>query len=143
VSRLLWLLAGFCGGVAMARNAPALPAPVAGTVLVCAVVACGVTWWAAYRGKASAVATAVAVAHAEATAIANAEAEAKAAAIAQAALNVYVGLPGGKAVSELVDQLEVREVESGQVREVEGRGGEAASTSTPRTPAAAPWALPY
>lgn len=89
--RLVWLVAGFVGGLVVARNAPAMPHPAVGALLLCMVVGCGVCWWAGYRGKSSAVATAVATA----VASAEASAEARAQAIAQQAVSVYIGRAGG------------------------------------------------
>jgi hypothetical protein len=104
MSRLLWLVAGFCGGVAMSRNAAPMPTPVVATVFVVGLLGCVVTWWAGYRGKSVAVATAVASARAEAAAEAAAAAEAHASVVAQlearaaALAQVVVNLPGSGAV---------------------------------------------
>lgn len=79
-------LIGFVIGVAIARNAAPLPAPVIGTVLLASVLGA----WFAYRfggrDRATAVATAVAVAEARAAAAA----EAQASAIAQAAVHLHL-----------------------------------------------------
>lgn len=90
MSRLVWLVLGLMGGIAVSRNAPAMSAPAASAVILCGVVACGFVWWAAYRGKSQAVASAVAVAVAQAHAEAEAVADARAAAVAQSAVNLFL-----------------------------------------------------
>ena len=90
MSRLLWVGAGFLGGIVVSRNAAPMANPVIGAVLVGVAILVGASWWGGGRDKKAAVATAVA----KATAIASAAADAKAAAIAQAAVNLYVGGAG-------------------------------------------------
>lgn len=86
VRRIVYIVAGFLGGVIVSRNAAAMPRPSANAVLVGAGVLCVVGWIAGRREKNSAVA--IAVAHAEATA--TAVAESQAAAFAQAAVHLHM-----------------------------------------------------
>jgi hypothetical protein len=65
--------------------------PQVAAVVLALLVGCGICWWAAYRGKSSAVATAVAVAVAQANAAAEAEASARASAVAQQAVQIVLG----------------------------------------------------
>jgi hypothetical protein len=130
--RLGWMLAGFCGGVIMARNAAAMTAPQTAAVILALVVGCGVTWWAGYRGKSSAVATAVSVAVAQADARAESLADARASAVAQQAVTlVLTGSGEGtdprtlwtarravEAVEAEADRVQVRPV--ARVREADG-----------------------
>ena len=94
---MLWVLAGFFGGVIVSRNAEPMAAPAfSAVVLGCLLMAC-VTWFGGNRGKAAAVATAVATAVAEA----EAHAESTAVAIAQQAVNVTLnGLGYGATIGE-------------------------------------------
>lgn len=89
--RLLYVAAGFVGGVVVARNAAVMARPVAGAVLLGVVALVVLAWWAGHRDKASAVAVAVA----KAEAIAAAKAESQAAAIAQAAVHLHMSTGGG------------------------------------------------
>jgi hypothetical protein len=91
MTRLLWMLAGLVGGVALSRNAEPMSNPQKAGVLFALVVGCGFCWWAAYRGKAGAVATAVAVAVAKAEATAVALSESRAQAVAQNAVVIALG----------------------------------------------------
>ncbi|MBN9326852.1 MAG: hypothetical protein BGO38_05330 [Cellulomonas sp. 73-145] len=88
--RLLYVAAGFIGGVVVSRNAAAMPHPVASAVLLGVVAVVALAWWAGHRDKASAVAVAVA----KAEAIAAAKADAQAAAIAQAAVHLHMTAGG-------------------------------------------------
>jgi hypothetical protein len=94
--RIVYLVAGFLGGVIVSRNAAAMPKPSANAALVGAGILCLVGWVAGRREKNSAVA--VAVAHAEATA--TAAAESQAAAFAQAAVHLHLGGEGGSRLIE-------------------------------------------
>ena len=94
--RIVYLVAGFLGGVIVSRNAAAMPRPSANAALVGAGILCLVGWVAGRREKNSAVA--VAVAHAEATA--TAAAESQAAAFAQAAVHLHMGSEGGSRLIE-------------------------------------------
>jgi hypothetical protein len=102
VSRLVWLLLGLVGGIAIARNAEPMSAPALSAVALMFVAACGICWFAAYRGKSVAVATAVAVAqakadaHAESLSAALADAQAQAAALAQVNLTFAGAGAGGE-----------------------------------------------
>lgn len=108
MTRLIWMVLGFMGGVSMARNAQAMNAPSVGAVGLVLVVGCGVCWFAAYRGKSQVVASAVAVAVASAEATASAAAESRAQAIAQAAVHLHLGgLDSRGLVAEVVEREEV------------------------------------
>lgn len=127
MSRLLWMLAGFFGGVSLARNAQAFSAPAASAVILLCIVACGVSWWAAYRGKSQAVASAVAIA----TAQARVDFDAQLAAVASAQANqaVQVNVHGDRA--QLVDQ--VHELDA-----IAGAAGTALGAQAERAPYAGP-----
>lgn len=118
VMRTLWLVIGFVGGIAVGRNAVAMPNPVALAVLVFACLTAGFGWWAARRDRVSAVATAVASAvavadaRAEAASLAASEAisaaEARAAAIASQVVQVVLsdGKPVPTIESTSLDSVE-------------------------------------
>lgn len=121
----------------MSRNAAAMHGPEAAAVFLAAIVGCGVCWWAAYRGKSSAVASAVATA----VASARAESNASAAAVAtQAVTLVLNGYPQDAAVLSALGQAAVPSV-----------GGLAEPTSLPAADAPpllggltrAPYELPH
>jgi len=78
--RLLYVAAGFIGGVVVSRNAAAMPHPVASAVLLGVVAVVALAWWAGHRDKASAIAAA--------------KADAQAAAIAQAAVHLHMTAGG-------------------------------------------------
>lgn len=96
MSRLVWMLLGLMGGVAISRNAPALTAPQGAAVILACIVGCGICWWAGFRGKSVAVATAVATAVAVAEAKAEATAEAQALAIASAQFHLHLSETGAQ-----------------------------------------------
>lgn len=89
MSRLVWLILGFIIGTVMVNNGHEMSNPSKAAVGLAFILACAISWWAAYRAKNSAVATAVAVANAKAEINFKAELESKAQALAQNAVNVY------------------------------------------------------
>lgn len=88
MSRLIFMVIGFCVGVSMARNAEPMPDPVVLAVFLVMGVGVLAAWFAGFRGKNEAVAVAVATA----TAKARAEARSEANAVAQQA--VVISLAG-------------------------------------------------
>lgn len=95
--RLLWLVGGFAGGVAVARNAEPMGGATMAAVVLGVLLLAGGFFWGSRRDRASAVASAVAVAVASSEASAEARLEAALAAVAVAhggSVNVYAGEPG-------------------------------------------------
>lgn len=101
--RILWIVAGFFGGIIVSRNAEPMSDPETGAVFLALIAAGGVMWCAGYRGKTSAVASAVAVANAAASA----QADARAQAVANSAINLYLGQQAGispEIIGSIVDR---------------------------------------
>lgn len=97
---LFWIILGFFGGVIVSKNTAQMTSPQITTVFLVLIVACGIMWWAGYRGKSTAVATAVATA----ISVAKAEANANAKAVANSAINFYLGQQAG-ITPEIIGQI--------------------------------------